>query len=158
MVYPKIPYVSGSNSALLQCDRCSDAIVRIRPDMWNKGLFSPFDVGGDPVCPLMTAPGRMYMVLAAKRLAVLISMIRDYDSNEAVSIVAHKTYLPFSTPTLTGLTLCSIPRTACQHATCTALTTLLHSSRTATTSPKCPTPPLCSCWRGVKVCLRRCAT
>ncbi|MBB5608967.1 hypothetical protein HDE71_004231, partial [Janthinobacterium sp. S3M3] len=219
MVYPKIPYVSGSNSALLQCDRSSDAIVRIRPelpgnvivihgvndvgtsfgavekglcqglaarmygvtggrqlvfqpasfrlpqvadkailepdpdalyfkrtidetthspvipfywgfretgnagkvvngqntdrygnrldkdmsknggpfgnatntlpDMWNKGLFSPLDMGGDPVRPLMTAPGRMYMVLAAKRLAALIAMIRDYDSNEAVSIVAH---------------------------------------------------------------------
>ena len=59
------------------------------PDMWNKGLFSPNDVGGDPVRPLMTAPGRMYMVLAAKRLAALIAMIRDYDSNDVVSIVAH---------------------------------------------------------------------
>ncbi|MCC7683171.1 DUF3274 domain-containing protein [Janthinobacterium sp. FW305-128] len=59
------------------------------PDMWNKGLFSPYDVGGDPVRPLMTAPGRMYMVLAAKRLAALIAMIRDYDSNDVVSIVAH---------------------------------------------------------------------
>ena len=37
----------------------------------------------------MTAPGRMYMVLAAKRLAALIAMIRDYDSNDVVSIVAH---------------------------------------------------------------------
>ncbi|PIG26536.1 uncharacterized protein DUF3274 [Janthinobacterium sp. 35] len=59
------------------------------PDMWNKGLFSPYDVGGDPVRPLMTAPGRMYMVLAAKRLAALIAMIRDYDNNDVVSIVAH---------------------------------------------------------------------
>ena len=59
------------------------------PDMWNKGLYSPLDVGGDPVRPLMTAPGRMYMVLAAKRLAALIAMIRDYDSNDVVSIVAH---------------------------------------------------------------------
>jgi hypothetical protein len=59
------------------------------PDMWNKGLYSPIDVGGDPVRPLMTAPGRMYMVLAAKRLAALIAMIRDYDSNDVVSIVAH---------------------------------------------------------------------
>ena len=59
------------------------------PDMWNKGLFSPYDVGGDPVRPLMTAPGRMYMVLAAKRLAALIAMIRDYDSDDVVSIVAH---------------------------------------------------------------------
>ncbi|MGK5027578.1 T6SS effector phospholipase Tle3 domain-containing protein [Janthinobacterium sp. RB2R34] len=59
------------------------------PDMWNKGLYSPVDMGGDPVRPLMTAPGRMYMILAAKRLAALVSMIRDYDSNEVVSIVAH---------------------------------------------------------------------
>lgn len=59
------------------------------PDMWNKGLYAPWDVGGDPVRPLLTAPGRMYMVLAAKRLAALIAMIRDYDSNDAVSIVAH---------------------------------------------------------------------
>ncbi len=59
------------------------------PDMWNKGLFSPLDVGGDPVRPLMTAPGRMYMILAAKRLAALIAMIRDYDKDEVVSIVAH---------------------------------------------------------------------
>ena len=59
------------------------------PDMWNKGLYSPIDVGGDPVRPLMTAPGRMYMVLAAKRLAALIAMIRDYDKDDVVSIVAH---------------------------------------------------------------------
>ena len=59
------------------------------PDMWNKGLYSPVDVGGDPVRPLKTAPGRMYMVLAARRLAALIAMIRDYDSNDVVSIVAH---------------------------------------------------------------------
>lgn len=59
------------------------------PDMWNRGLFSPLDLGGDPVRPLMTAPGRMYMVLAAQRLAALIAMIRDYDKNDAVSIVAH---------------------------------------------------------------------
>lgn len=39
--------------------------------------------------PLLSAPGRMYMVLAAQRLAVLIAMIRDYDSNEVVNIVAH---------------------------------------------------------------------
>lgn len=59
------------------------------PDMWNRGLSSPADVGGDPVRPLLSAPGRMYMVLAAKRLAALIAMIRDYDANEAVTIVAH---------------------------------------------------------------------
>ena len=59
------------------------------PDMWNHGLSAPFDVVGDAVRPLLSAPGRMYMVLAAKRLAALIAMIRDYDVNEAVSIVAH---------------------------------------------------------------------
>jgi hypothetical protein len=59
------------------------------PDMWNRGICSPADVGGDPVRPLLSAPGRMYMVLAAKRLAALIAMIRDYDVNEAVTIVAH---------------------------------------------------------------------
>jgi hypothetical protein len=59
------------------------------PDMWNHGVSVPLDVVGDPVRPLLSAPGRMYMVLAAKRLAALIAMIRDYDPNEAVSIVAH---------------------------------------------------------------------
>ncbi|RJG11196.1 T6SS effector phospholipase Tle3 domain-containing protein [Massilia cavernae] len=59
------------------------------PDMWNRGLSAPADVGGDPVRPLLSAPGRMYMVLAAKRLAALIAMIRDYDANEVVNVVAH---------------------------------------------------------------------
>jgi len=59
------------------------------PDMWNRGICSPADVGGDPVRPVLSAPGRMYMVLAAKRLAALVEMIRDYDANETVNIVAH---------------------------------------------------------------------
>jgi pimeloyl-ACP methyl ester carboxylesterase len=59
------------------------------PDMWNRGLSSPADVGGDPVRPLLSAPGRMYMVFAAKRLAALIAMIRDYDADDAVTIIAH---------------------------------------------------------------------
>lgn len=59
------------------------------PDMWNRGICSPVDVGGDPVRPVYSAPGRMYMVLAARRLAALIAMIRDYDPNEVVNIVAH---------------------------------------------------------------------
>ena len=59
------------------------------PDMWNRGICSPADVGGDPVRPVLSAPGRMYMVLAAKRLAALVAMIRDYDANETVNIVAH---------------------------------------------------------------------
>ncbi len=59
------------------------------PDMWNRGICSPVDIGGDPVRPVYSAPGRMYMVLAAKRLAALVAMIRDYDADEAVNIVAH---------------------------------------------------------------------
>ncbi len=59
------------------------------PDMWNRGLCAPVDVSGDPIRPLKTGPGRMYMILAAKRLAALISAIRDYDEGEVVSIVAH---------------------------------------------------------------------
>lgn len=59
------------------------------PDMWRPGMYAPVDPMGDPLRPLRTAPGRMYMVLAAQRLAALISMIRDYDAEETVSIVAH---------------------------------------------------------------------
>lgn len=59
------------------------------PDMWRPGMYAPVDPMGDPLRPLRTAPGRMYMVLAAQRLAVLIAMIRDYDAEETVSIVAH---------------------------------------------------------------------
>jgi hypothetical protein len=59
------------------------------PDMWNRGAGAPLDPVGDPIRPVLDAPGRMYMILAAKRLAALIAMIRDYDSNEAVSLVAH---------------------------------------------------------------------
>jgi hypothetical protein len=59
------------------------------PDMWNKGICSPVNFEGDALRPLRTAPGRMYMILAARRLAALIAMIRDYDEGETVSIVAH---------------------------------------------------------------------
>ncbi len=59
------------------------------PDMWNRGAGAPTDPVGDPIRPVLDAPGRMYMILAAMRLAALISMIRDYDENEVVSIVAH---------------------------------------------------------------------
>lgn len=59
------------------------------PDMWNRGAGAPLDPVGDPIRPVLDAPGRMYMVLAAKRLAALIAMIRDYDQNEVVSLVAH---------------------------------------------------------------------
>lgn len=33
MAYPKIPYVGGKRTALLQCERQSEAIVRIRPEL-----------------------------------------------------------------------------------------------------------------------------
>lgn len=63
------------------------------PEMWNRGKS---DAGGsidwaahDATHPLLKCPGRLYMILAARRLAALISMIRDYDENETVSIVAH---------------------------------------------------------------------
>lgn len=62
-------------------------------EMWNRGKS---DAGGmidwaahDATHPLLKCPGRLYMILAARRLAALISMIRDYDENETVSIVAH---------------------------------------------------------------------
>lgn len=60
------------------------------PDMWNKGMFGPpVDVMGDALRPLKDAPSRLYMILAAQRLAALIAIIRDYDDGETVSIVAH---------------------------------------------------------------------
>lgn len=59
------------------------------PDMWNKGIWAPVDVMGDALRPLKTAPGRLYMVLAAQRMAALIAMIRDYGDGETVTIVAH---------------------------------------------------------------------
>ena len=62
-------------------------------DMWNSGaprlMGLPDRLAADPLRPVLEAPGRMYMILAAKRLATLIAMIRDYDPAEAVSIVAH---------------------------------------------------------------------
>jgi len=59
------------------------------PDMWNRGTYSPVDAGGDPIRPLRTGPGRLYMVLAARRLACLIAMIRKYEPKDTVNIVAH---------------------------------------------------------------------
>lgn len=59
------------------------------PDMWNRGMYSPVDPVRDPLRPLRTAPGRMYMVLAAQRLAALVSMIRSYEPKDTVNIVAH---------------------------------------------------------------------
>ena len=63
------------------------------PDMWNKGKWGVARMldraQGDATHPVLNNPGRMYMILAAQRLAALICMIRDYDNDETVSIVAH---------------------------------------------------------------------
>lgn len=63
------------------------------PDMWNRGksgIYGLLDKGlRDATHPMNDNPGRLYMVLAARRLAALITMIRDYDIDETVSIVAH---------------------------------------------------------------------
>lgn len=59
------------------------------PDMWNRGVCAPIDPIGDPLRPLKTGPGHMYMVLAALRLAALIGMIRKFEPKDTVSIVAH---------------------------------------------------------------------
>jgi hypothetical protein len=63
------------------------------PEMWNRGKSDAHGTldwaSGDATHPLLKCPGRLYMILAARRLAALISMIRDYDENETVSIVAH---------------------------------------------------------------------
>lgn len=57
--------------------------------MWNRGVYAPLDPVGDPLRPIKTGPGRMYMVLAALRLAALIAMIRKFEPKDTVSIVAH---------------------------------------------------------------------
>lgn len=64
------------------------------PDMWNRGFSAlPGDLldraSGDALRPVLKAPGRMYMVLAAQRLAALVAMIRDYHADETVNLVAH---------------------------------------------------------------------
>lgn len=59
------------------------------PDMWNRGVYAAGDPVGDALRPIRTGPGRMYMVLAAMRLAALISMIRKFEPKDTVSIVAH---------------------------------------------------------------------
>jgi len=59
------------------------------PDMWNRGVGAPMDLMHDALRPLRDGPGRMYMILAARRLAALIAMIRDYEQHDTVTIVAH---------------------------------------------------------------------
>jgi hypothetical protein len=62
-------------------------------DMWKSGApaFGGFIdwLSGDPLRPVLEGPGRMYFVLAAQRLAALVRMIRKYDPNDTVNIVAH---------------------------------------------------------------------
>ena len=62
------------------------------PDMWGPGKKSS-NVGnrlvGDALRPVLGSPGRMYMILAAQRLAALVSMIRNWHADEVVDIVAH---------------------------------------------------------------------
>ena len=62
-------------------------------DMWGKGKSKALGLldwaQKDATHPVLDNPGRMYMILGARRLAALISMIRDYDEDEAVTIVSH---------------------------------------------------------------------
>jgi hypothetical protein len=63
------------------------------PEMWNRGKSKALGLldaaQRDATHPVLDNPGRLYMVLAALRLAALITMLRDYDADETVSIVAH---------------------------------------------------------------------
>lgn len=63
------------------------------PDMWGRGKSDAKGVldaaQRDATHPVLDNAGRLYMILAAQRLAALIAMIRDYDNNEAVTLVAH---------------------------------------------------------------------
>ena len=65
-------------------------------DMWGKGFeekvmgFYSLNVAANqPTHPLLDADDRRYMVLAARRLAMLIQMIRDRNSEAVVNLVAH---------------------------------------------------------------------
>ena len=58
------------------------------PDLWNSGHGS-VPGSGDPIRPTVQCPGRLYMVLAAMRLAALVSMIKDWNPKEVVNLVAH---------------------------------------------------------------------
>jgi hypothetical protein len=64
------------------------------PDMFGAGFKSNMivrasDVIGDPTHPLLNAPARNYMVLAAQRLAMLLRLIRKKSPQEVINIVAH---------------------------------------------------------------------
>ncbi|HTV87204.1 MAG TPA: DUF3274 domain-containing protein [Dyella sp.] len=66
------------------------------PDMWRQGFngllfgFLPMNMlAGSPRHPLLTAPPRQYMVLAARRLAMLVKIIRTQHPDDTVNVVAH---------------------------------------------------------------------
>lgn len=66
------------------------------PDMWIQGFsgmvfgFLPMNaMAGTPGHPLFPAPPRNYMLLAAKRLAMLVKVIRAKHPDDTVNVVAH---------------------------------------------------------------------
>ena len=63
------------------------------PDMFGRGFVRNLTVKSidpnDSTHPLLNAPPRNYMVLAAQRLAGLIRIIRKQSPNEPINIVAH---------------------------------------------------------------------
>lgn len=74
------------------------------PDMWGEGFSGKLagvlpinPLFGSPDHPLLAAPSRKYMLLAAKRLAMLVNMIRTYrhpdgkatGENDTINVVGH---------------------------------------------------------------------
>lgn len=65
------------------------------PDMFNTNFKGGLKtttlewIQNDPTHPLLEAPNRHYMVLAARRLAMLVKQIRNIDPDETVTIVGH---------------------------------------------------------------------
>jgi len=60
------------------------------PDMWGAGAGGAvFNVLGSPTHPLLKAPPRTYMVLAAKRLAMMIQAVRLRYKHDVVNLICH---------------------------------------------------------------------
>ncbi len=66
------------------------------PDMWGDGFNNKIlgfinlnSIAGEPTHPLVPGGNRRYMVLAAKRLAMLITSIRKRQPDAVIDIVAH---------------------------------------------------------------------
>lgn len=66
------------------------------PDMWSQGFSGKLigvlgadKMAGTPTHPLLPAPSRRYMVLAAQRLAMLIRIIRKRYPNDTINLVGH---------------------------------------------------------------------